>query len=167
MPSCFALISAGVIVSDDIGAERKHEGRTKCKVLREEPAHRKVAHHEPEVGQADLAPHAAELALGVEPPDGRDQLAHLGAHELGDRVARLREAVIALSARVRYDGKGETHPVAKTTTSASSSLPSVNLRPLGVNFSIWVPLLSLILPSTIIWHAPTSARTRPPQLRPR
>lgn len=51
---------------------------------------------------------------------------------------------------------GETHPVAYMTTSASSSLPLSNFRPVFVKRSIWLSFLILILPSMISWLVPTS-----------
>lgn len=47
--------------------------------------------------------------------------------------------------------------MAKSTTSASSSLPSSNLSPFSVKLVICALFLILIFPSMIIWHAPTSA----------
>ena len=49
--------------------ERRGNGTlTQREVLGVEPAPHQVAHHEPEVGHARVAPHVAQLALLVEPP---------------------------------------------------------------------------------------------------
>lgn len=54
----------------------------------------------------------------------------------------------------------KTYPVAYTTTSAGSWLPSSNRRPVSVNDLIWLSFLSFILPSAINWLVPTSNYNR-------
>lgn len=61
-----------------------------------------------------------------------------------------------LEQRTRSPDSNSTYPVAKITTSACSSDPSSNFKPVSVKLWSRVPVLSLIFPSMISWLAPVS-----------
>ena len=108
---------------------------------------------------------ALELALLVQAPDRLDTARKLFTADAADGVPDGANAKDAALEDYRY-GMGEgSHPVAKITMSAGSSLPSSNLSPFGVNVSICGPLFNLILPSMMSWLAPTSVRVKTLNLR--
>ena len=105
-PSCFALISAHARQPRAPPAGQQSERLTQRKPLRVEPAPRKVAHHEPQVLDADLLPAAAQLALVVDAPHGRELPPDLGPDDVADRAAR-----VAVPGREEHDVGGQLRAV--------------------------------------------------------
>lgn len=106
-------------------------------MLRVEAAPGEVAHHDPAYLNTKILLHFANIALLVDAPDGRRLLPKLGANNLAHRIAR-----------VAVTGGGQDD------IDVEPAAPSRTV-PVLVEFLIGLPLLSLILPSTIILLAPT------------
>ena len=104
-----------------------------------------ISRHAPFISPSEYSP---QIYLGRAPASGPSIL------RIGSRVSP--SMCTCAIAATKKQNKQTTYPVAKTTASASSVLPSANSRPFSVKFAIWASFLSLIFPSIISWLAPTS-----------
>ena len=117
-----------------------------------------LTHHVPNTWHPNIAPYTPYLPFRVQAPDRLEPCANFWPQyfaQWGPRIAIAAHRKPGNQKLLREKGT-ESYPVAKMTASASRVLPSVNSSPFCVKRAIWASFLSLILPSTINWLAPTS-----------
>lgn len=113
----------------------------------------------PHLVNTTISPDRVKLVLFIEPPDWLDLFADFGGAEFLNRLAGVLvpEGKPGLDHRGSVCWKAMAYPVAITTASASTLLPSSKRAPVSSNPWSFGPLLTLIWPLTIILLAPRSA----------
>lgn len=115
-----------------------------------------LTHHEPQIGDTNVSPYTVKLSLVIQAPDFTNTVKSLRIYEALNHIASLPKAGV-LSSQLLKDTELKTYPVQNMTTSAGSSLPSENFRPVSVKPSRAVSFFNLILPSITYWLPPTSS----------
>jgi hypothetical protein len=105
----------------------------------------RLTHEEPDVWRAKATPDASELSFIIQAPDFSYTFESFGVQILLDDIASFSKPTTYKWADC--DSNDENYPVQNMTTSARSSLPSANFKPVSVKLFSMESFFSLIFPS--------------------